>query len=419
MASLGETSRPGFVYDQATDTWIPIGIGSHSHTAASIGAIANTLFTAKGDLAVGTGSGTVTNRTVGSDGSLLVADSTQASGLNWAAPSIAGKNCIINGGFDFWQRGTSAYAGTPTANTPFYFGADRWFYATGTGSNSVRFERTTADTPGLQYGIKYGRNAGASGTAPTILGHVIESVNCKPLNGKTVTVSFYAKKLSNFTGENFFCQLVTGTGTDQGSQQLFISWTGGAQAGIVTPTLTTTMQRFSFTATVPNGTNEMCVFFPFYTAQPSTAAADEYIQIEGVQVELGSVATPFSRTGGTYSSELAACQRYYFRTSYSNQNQANARHGQGAFASSTVAYCFVQHPVPMRVSATAVDYANLALYDYGTDRAVTSVSIQGNCNNEFGTLLNCAVSTGGTQYRPVQLENFANSAGYLGLNAEL
>lgn len=228
--------------------------------------------------------------------------------------NAAGKNVVINGGFDFWQRGSSAYSGTPTANTPFYFGADRWFYATGTGSNSVRFERTAADTPGLQYGIKYGRNSGASGTAPTILGHVIESVNCRLLNGKTVTVSFYAKKMSNFTGENFFCQLVTGTGTDQGSQQIFIAWTGGAQAGVLTPTLTTTMQRFSFTATVPNGTNQMCVFFPFYTAQPSTAAADEFIQIEGVQVEVGSVATPFSRAGGSITGELAACQRYYAKS---------------------------------------------------------------------------------------------------------
>jgi hypothetical protein len=39
--------------------------------------------TAKGDLIVATASGTVTRQAVGSDGQLLIADSTQADGLKW------------------------------------------------------------------------------------------------------------------------------------------------------------------------------------------------------------------------------------------------------------------------------------------------------------------------------------------------
>lgn len=314
--------------------------------------------------------------------------------------NAGGKNIIINGGFDFWQRGSSAYSGTPTANTPFYFGADRWFYATGTGSNSVRFERTAADTPGLQYGIKYGRNAGASGTAPTILGHVIESVNCRPLNGKTVTVSFYAKKLSNFTGENFFVQLVSGTGTDQGSQQIFIAWTGGAQIGIITPTLTTTMQRFSFTATVPNGTNQMCVFFPFYTAQPSTAAADEFIQIEGVQVEVGSVATPFSRAGGNIQAELAACQRYYATSIPDGYTSSNfpimGTPGSGGViftcsqGSTNDLLGNIQYPVPMRSTPSLSIFSGNnrtsgAVRDMvtGSDLTPANIGVQSGQNKNF------------------------------------
>ena len=108
MATLGETSRPGFVYDSATDTWIPVGIGPHSHTPAAIGAISSSVVTTKGDIIAATGSGTVVRQGVGPDGSVLMADSSQADGLNWAGPLFtAGKNKIINGDFGIWQRGTS------------------------------------------------------------------------------------------------------------------------------------------------------------------------------------------------------------------------------------------------------------------------------------------------------------------------
>jgi hypothetical protein len=87
MATVGETSRPGYVYDSATDVWIPVGIGPHSHTPAAIGAIASSLVTAKGDLIVATGSGVVTNQAVGTNGQVLTADSTQADGVRWATPT--------------------------------------------------------------------------------------------------------------------------------------------------------------------------------------------------------------------------------------------------------------------------------------------------------------------------------------------
>jgi len=90
MASIGDTTRPAFAYDQATDTWVPVGIGPHSHTAANVGAVATSSFAAKGDLLVGTGAGTLAAQSVGTDGQVLTADSTQADGVKWATASSGG-----------------------------------------------------------------------------------------------------------------------------------------------------------------------------------------------------------------------------------------------------------------------------------------------------------------------------------------
>jgi hypothetical protein len=98
MASIGDTTRPAFAYDQATDTWVPVGIGPHTHTAASVNAVATSSFAAKGDLLVGTGAGTLATQTVGANGTVLTADSAEADGVKWAAPASGGGMTVISSG---------------------------------------------------------------------------------------------------------------------------------------------------------------------------------------------------------------------------------------------------------------------------------------------------------------------------------
>ena len=54
---------------------------------AAADAIPETLIDAKGDLVVGTAADTAARLGVGADGQVLTADSTQASGVKWAAPA--------------------------------------------------------------------------------------------------------------------------------------------------------------------------------------------------------------------------------------------------------------------------------------------------------------------------------------------
>lgn len=69
---------------------------------ASAGAVMESDFTAKGDLIIGTGSGTAAVLDVGSNGQVLTADSTQTTGTKWA--TVAGTG-------DFLADGTVAMTG--------------------------------------------------------------------------------------------------------------------------------------------------------------------------------------------------------------------------------------------------------------------------------------------------------------------
>ena len=71
MPSIGDTTRPAFAYDQATDTWVPVGVGPHSHTPAAIGAISNSLTTTTGDLIYAASANTPARLGIGSTGQVL------------------------------------------------------------------------------------------------------------------------------------------------------------------------------------------------------------------------------------------------------------------------------------------------------------------------------------------------------------
>jgi len=70
-------------------------------------------------------------------------------------------------------------------------------------------------------------------------------------------------------------------------------------------------------------------------------------QITGVQLEVGSEATPFEHR--SYGDELARCQRYYYEINYSG---AALRLGWGHSAASTQCRMHFQTPVPMRATPT-------------------------------------------------------------------
>jgi hypothetical protein len=82
MATISNTPRPGYVWDTTDNVWYPIGVGAHTHTAAAVGAIANTLTTTTGDIIYASGANTPARLGIGSTGQVL----TVSGGVpTWAA----------------------------------------------------------------------------------------------------------------------------------------------------------------------------------------------------------------------------------------------------------------------------------------------------------------------------------------------
>jgi hypothetical protein len=305
-------------------------------------------FAAKGDLVAGTAAGTFTNLTVGNNGEALLADSTTSTGLRWQPSAPAGKNAVINGGMDIWQRGTSVALAASTAYTSGY-NADRWDTGTSTNQAITISRQSTNDTtnlPNIQYCMRYQRNSGQTGVSGLSLANSFETANSIPFAGKSVTLSFYARAGANYSSASNLlgASLYTGTGTDQ--NRLAVVYTGDANPISSNSTLTTTWQRFSYSATVASTATELSVVFSYTPV--GTAGANDYFEITGVQLELGSVATTFSRAGGTLQGELAACQRYYWQSASGSSNYFWG--GQSLSGSYATVTCKL--PVTMRVSPT-------------------------------------------------------------------
>jgi hypothetical protein len=259
-----------------------------------------------------------------------------------SAQYAGSKNPVINSNYSVWQRGTSIAIPAATGASSSTFTADRWQTYTNANQAITVSRQATADStnlPFIQYCARFQRNSGQTGTTITYLVQNFESINSIPLAGKSVTFSFYARKGANYSPNFLNANLWTGTGTDQ---SVLVGMTGQVTAISQNATLTTTWQRFTYTATLAATATQIAIGFGYTPI--GTAGAADYFEITGVQVEASTVASAYSPNGATYQAELAACQRYY-QTYTLGQFTGQAING-------TTAQFFRYLPVVMRTSPT-------------------------------------------------------------------
>ena len=338
--------------------------------------------------------------------------------LNQKPEFTAGKNAILNGDFSINQRNFT------NVTTNDAIGFDRWALSFSTGSLSYTpqtFTPGAAPVAGYE-GNTYAQIAisGQSATSAYVqLYQKIEDV--RNFAGQTATVSFWAKATSGTPKIATTIRQNYGTGgspsaqvdTNYGATTLSTSWTRYS-ATIAIPSLTG-----KTLGTAANSSHVTAIFWlsagsDFNGNTGSIGINNSTIQIWGVQVEAGSVATPFETATGTKQGELAACQRYYWRTALPS---AEAPIGAGAANATTTCFINVNHPVSMRVAPTAIDYSGIFVSDlvsgFTTFTNFTINQAQTNTSSLYGIGF-----TGLTQYRGLYLRT-TTTAGYLGLSAEL
>ena len=215
-------------------------------------------------------------------------------GAVYDSGALSNRNLIINGGMEVAQRGTSSTSGA-------YVSLDRWYVNQSGGSTTFSQETNSnpSETGGLQ---KYARLNVSSSSDYTAILQRIEDVTSVPAG--TITVSFYAKGTAPTGGLKVWCTQVFGSG---GSSDVDIA------EQVIASSLTSSWVRYTLNITVPSvdgktiGTGS---YFMVTIGQGTDSASTAYdLNITGVQLEVGTEATPFEHR--SFGDELARCQRYF------------------------------------------------------------------------------------------------------------
>ena len=279
--------------------------------------------------------GVTTSSTVKVGGGVTITESgIEASGIGITCANINGtqiggrRNIVINGGMSIAQRyGTTAT--TPTHET---YVVDRWeSHLSQTGKFSVQQVEDAPSGEGVgKYSSKITSLSAYTVTAndyfvynQNIEGSNVDHLQFGTSSAKTITVSFYVK--SSLTGT--FAMAISNQAYNRRQAQEYTinsanTWERKSLTftGDTTGTwLTTNGVGMRVHWSLGGGSN-------FYSASPgtwlatndfttsnavnvvSTNAATWYIT--GVQVEVGTQATPFEYR--TVAEELSSCQRYYY-----------------------------------------------------------------------------------------------------------
>jgi hypothetical protein len=304
------------------------------------------------------------------------------------------RNYIINGDFSVHQRNTASV--TASGQYPM----DRWLSVFTGGSMTASRQTLTAAQAATNTSDECSTYilmldvVGGGGAADLAVG--LQRVeNVRRLAGKTVTVSFYARRTAG--AGDLGVEMVQSFGTG-GAPSTAVDTIGSTKCG-----LTGTYQKFSVTVAMPSvagktigtdGNDNTSLFFwvsagsSFSARSGGIGPQTAQIQIVDVQLEVGPVASKFERRPP--SVELSMCQRFYWNTfppgiPVGQNAGVNGAHvfGQAIAGAASAAYPATPFPVQMRATPTLIGFNPQAANAFarniitGTDYGATALTATG------------------------------------------
>lgn len=234
------------------------------------------------------------------------------------------QNILINGNFQYWQRGTSGTIG---------YVADRWLTG-GSGTSTTR--QTGGPSDRSQY---FQRISGSS--INTVATQRIESLITRMITTNQVTISFYAKSPS-------------------GTPDMKFSWATASTADafgtlvddseVTLGVLSTSWQRFTYTFDVT--TSMRTNGFVIRIGDKAPPGAIEF-DIAEVMLVCGERAAEFAYAGKNAFEEFKLCQRYY-------QRDFRWTNTSSAYSATAVAFRVTLFH-PMRANPTVTQIAGTSL----------------------------------------------------------
>jgi hypothetical protein len=216
------------------------------------------------------------------------------------------KNWLLNGAMLVDQRNER---NTVTATAARAYMADGWQIARSANTaQGTSFSGT--GLLNLNYACQAGRQAGDTNLQAIQFAQSLTTIDSYPLQGLTVTLSFWAKAGTTFSASGLAmnASLFYGTGTDQ---NVIAGYTGSSTAINANPVLSTSLwQRFSYTSSISLNATEVGVIFSYVPT--GTAGATDYFQITGVQLAVEPAATDYDHI--PIQAVLTRCQRDCFKT---------------------------------------------------------------------------------------------------------
>jgi hypothetical protein len=293
------------------------------------------------------------------------------------------KNWVINGNFDFWQRGISVI-GFSSASSPYL--ADRFgMYITGSTAtvDLSRFDGTipTSAQAGFRAASSYGlvvntADAAVAAGDNVVISTRLEGYTWAALEGNQCTLSFWVRAFK--TG--IYCVSFR-AGTDRTYiAEYTVSASDTWEKKVITLTMNPVGGTLNYTTGIGlhirwalmAGTTYQGTAGSWLTGGTVVATANQVNAMDStsnsfylalVKLEINSTATAFTRCGGDVSTELLLCQRYFEKSFNVDFTPAPTNDGAVYQRASSTAHTV---PISFKVTKRLGSAVTVTLYNPST-----------------------------------------------------